>query len=188
MIRPESANDYDTIRTILVAAFADHPYSHQTEHLIVEALRAAGAMTVALVAEVDGRVVGHIAFSPVKIDGKDCAWYALGPIAVLPDLQRQGIGKRLAEEGLKAIRRLGARGCVLVGDPAYYERLGFRHDPALTMEGVPPQNLLRLPMAQPVPRGEVSHHSAFSVGESPDLKKKPFYFPQFAPTPRSTCV
>ncbi len=63
IIRPETANDYDAIRNLLIAAFADHPYSHQTEHLIVEALRADAAIVAPLVAEVDGQVVGHIAFS-----------------------------------------------------------------------------------------------------------------------------
>jgi putative acetyltransferase len=163
IIRRERANDYQSIRSILIAAFADHPYSRQTEHLIVEALRASDALTIALVAEVDGEVVGHIAFSPVKIGGEDCMWFALGPIAVWPDCQRQGIGKDLVHEGLEAIRGLGAQGCVLVGDPAYYERFGFRHDAALTMEGVPPQYLLCLPMVQQVPQGHVSHHPAFSV-------------------------
>lgn len=92
-------------------------------------------------------------------------WFALGPIAVLPDLQRQGIGRALVEEGLNAIGNVGAHGCVLVGDPAFYERFGFRHEPALTMEGVRPQYVLCLPMAQSIPQGEVSHHVAFSVGE-----------------------
>ena len=168
ILRPESANDYDSIRSILIAAFADHPYSHQTEHLIVDALRAADALTVALVAEVDGNVVGHIAFSPVKINGMDCMWFALGPVAVLPDFQRQGIGKGLIEEGLKAIRSLGAQGCVLVGDPAYYERFGFRHNPALVLEGIPPEcfkYFMCLPMIEQTPQGHVSHHSAFSVCE-----------------------
>jgi putative acetyltransferase len=163
-IRPESANDYDAIRAILIAAFANHPYSHQTEHLIVEALRADNAMTVALVAEIDGKVVGHIAFSPAKIGGKECNWFTLGPIAVLPDLQRQGIGTSLVNEGLRTIRGLGAEGCVLVGDPAYYKRFGFRSDPALTMEGIPAENLMCLPIVEPVPRGEVSHHPAFWTG------------------------
>jgi len=165
IIRPESANDYDSIRRILIAAFADHPFSRQTEHLIVEALRAGDALTVALVAEVDGKVVGHIAFSPVKIGGMDCMWFALGPLAVLPDFQRRGVGRGLIEEGLKAIRSLGAQGCVLVGDPAFYHRFDFRHNPALAMEGVLPQYLLCLPMAQQIPQGQVSHHSAFSVCE-----------------------
>ncbi len=165
IVRPESAKDYDAVRNVLLAAFADHPYSHQTEHLIVEELRAADAMTVGLVAELDGEVVGHIAFSPVTIGGKDCGWLGLGPIGVWPERQRQGIGKRMMEEGLSAIRALGARGCVLVGDPAYYERFGFRSNPALTMEGVPAENLMCLPMAEPMPEGEVVHHRAFHAGE-----------------------
>jgi putative acetyltransferase len=166
IIRPESSDDFPAIRRILVAAFANHPYSHQTEHLIVEALRASNAMTVGLVAEVDGNVVGQIAFSPVKINDADCSWFGLGPVAVLPSLQRQGIGKALVEEGLKTIRGLDAQGCVLVGDPAFYKRFGFRNDPALTMEGVPPQYLLRLPFVQQVPQGHVSHHPAFFVTEA----------------------
>jgi len=163
MILSQPPNYYDAIWKINIASFAAHPYSHQTEHLIVDALRNADALTVSLVAEVDGDVVGHIAFSPVQIGGKDCMWFALGPVAVLPSLQRQGIGQELVNEGLRILRGLGARGCVLVGDPAYYRRFGFRHDPGLLMEGVPPENLLCLPMVEPVPQGHVSHHSAFSV-------------------------
>jgi putative acetyltransferase len=161
LIRPETPDDYEAIRDILIAAFANHPYSQQTEHFIVEALRAADAMTVGLVAESDGKVVGHIAFSAAPINGWDCGWYILGPVAVWPEHQRQGIGSRLVEEGLEAIRQRGARGCVLVGDPAFYVRLGFRNLPGLTMEGVPPRNILCLPMAEPIPQGPVTHHPAF---------------------------
>jgi putative acetyltransferase len=165
IIRPETANDYAAIRNILIAAFANHPYSHQTEHLIVEALRAANALTVGLVAEVDGNVVGHIAFSPIKINGVDCMWFALGPIAVLEDFQRQGIAKGLIEEGLRVIRSLCAQGCVLVGDPAFYNRFGFHNNPALVMEGVPPENFMCLSMTEQIPHGHVMHHAAFSVCE-----------------------
>jgi len=163
IIRPETSNDYQAIREINIAAFAHHPYSHQTEHLIVEALRAAGALTVSLVAEVEGKVVGHIAFSPVTINGTHHHWYALGPLAVLPARQRQGIGIKLVNEGLKSIRALGAQGCVLVGDPAYYSRFGFSHNPALTLDDVPPDVFLCLPMTEPMPQGKVEHHAAFSV-------------------------
>ena len=108
IIRPETASDYDAIRNLLIAAFADHPYSHQTEHLIVEALRADAAIVAPLVAEVDGQVVGHVAFSLARIGGADCQWYTLGPVAVLPEFQRRGIGSGLVEAGLQAIRGLGA--------------------------------------------------------------------------------
>lgn len=99
-IRPETPQDRDAIEKVHLAAFANHPYSRQTEHLIVNALRAARALTVSFVAEVDGEVAGHIAFSPARIDGHDCGWYVLGPVGVLPERQRQGIGKALIREGL----------------------------------------------------------------------------------------
>ena len=165
IIRSETQDDHASIRDILIAAFANHPYSHQTEHLIVDGLRADDALTVSLVAEVDGNVVGHIAFSPVTIGGKDCGWLALGPVAVSPSHQRQGIGQALVNEGLNTIRNLGAQGCVLVGDPAFYRRFGFEHNRVLRMEGVPPEVLMCLPMGDQMPEGSVTHHPAFSVAE-----------------------
>ena len=78
--------------------------------------------------------------------------------------ERQGIGRGLIEEGLKALRAIGAKGCILVGDPAFYGRFGFRHNPALVHEGVPPENLMYLPMSEQIPRGQVSFHPAFFVG------------------------
>jgi putative acetyltransferase len=72
-------------------------------------------------------------------------------------------------EGLKRMRDLGARGCVLVGDPAYYCRFGFESMPELQMEGVPPEFVLSLPMDSEIPRGNVTHHPAFLV-EAPDVQ------------------
>ena len=163
IIRLEGPGDIRGIEHVHIAAFANHPYSKQTEHLIVNALRAGGALTVSLVAEMDGEVVGHVAFSPVQIDGHDCPWFILGPVGVLPERQRRGIGQALVREGLDAIRSLGAQGCVLVGDPAYYSRFGFANNPRLVLEGVPARYFLCLAMAEPVPRGAVSHHAAFTV-------------------------
>lgn len=162
-VRPETPADRDAIESILRAAFAGHPHSQQTEHLIVNELRRAGGLAISLVAETRGEVVGHIAFSTVAIGGRECGWYALGPLAVRPEHQRRGIGRALVEEGLRALRALGARGCLLVGEPAYYTRFGFAHAPALFMEGIPPQYVLCLPLEGPAPRGGVTHHPAFSV-------------------------
>lgn len=163
-IRTESPADFPTIRNILKAAFATEPHSRQTEHLIVEELRKAGAMTIGLVAEEDGVVVGHIAFSPAKIDGKDCGWFMLGPVAVEPSHQKRGIGGALIREGLRQLRALGAKGCALVGHPAYYGRFGFAHVVSLGMEGVPPEVFFALPMDGQVPRGVVTIHPAFFAG------------------------
>ncbi len=162
-IRPEASQDRGSIENVNVAAFAGRPYSRQTEHRIVNALRDDHALTVSLVAEVDGNVVGHIAFSPVKIDGRDCMWFLLGPVGVLPPFQRRGIGQALVRQGLKAIKSLGAEGCVLVGDPAYYSRLGFTQAKELVFEGAPPEYCMCLPISGPAPRGAVECHPAFSV-------------------------
>ncbi|WP_201026107.1 GNAT family N-acetyltransferase [Mastigocoleus testarum] len=95
VIRNESASDFEAISAVTKAAFENHPHSNNTEQFIVNALRSANALTVSLVAEVGGKVVGHIAFSPVNISDDSQNWYGLGPISVLPEFQKQGIGKSL---------------------------------------------------------------------------------------------
>lgn len=168
-IRPETPADIAAIRAINLAAFAEHPFSRQTEHSIVDGLRAARALSVSLVAEVasPGGVAGHIAFSPAPISGQDLGWYLLGPVAVLPALQRRGIGSALVRAGLVALQGLGAQGCVLVGDPAFYTRLGFRQATRLVYPGVPPEVVLSLCLSGPEPAGEVGHHPAFDVQPEP---------------------
>ncbi len=160
-IRRETESDITAINEITAAAFKDHPYSHQTEVFIISALRAANALTLSLVAEGEGRVVGHIAFSPVTISDGSEGWYGIGPLSVAPDFQRQGIGKALVIEGLATLKDAGANGCALVGDPEYYKRFGFRNLPGLTLEGVPPENFLALTFGKDSARGAVSFHEAF---------------------------
>jgi putative acetyltransferase len=163
VVRPETSRDFAAIREVNVEAFKDHPFSEQTEHLIVEALRAAGALEISLVAEVDGRVVGHVAFSRASVGDASSGWYLLGPIAVLPECQGQGVGRSLIEAGLDGLRARGALGCVLVGDPDFYRHFGFSHCPGITCHGVPDENVLCLPFASEAPSGEIVHHPAFSV-------------------------
>lgn len=164
IVRPETGDDIEAIRQVNAEAFRDHPYSRQTEHLIVDALRDAGALELSLVAEVDGEVCGHIALSRATIGATSRDWFILGPIAVLPEHQGEGIGRALVEAGLAAIRERGAAGCVLVGDPAFYNRFGFRHCPGVTCAGVPDENVLCLPLTSAeVPTGELAHHEAFNV-------------------------
>jgi putative acetyltransferase len=163
IIRRERAADIDAIFAVTEAAFKNHPISNHTEQYIVNALREAKALSLSLVAEVDGQVVGHIAFSPVTIsDGTD-NWYGIGPVSVLPEFQKKGCGKALINEGLARLKASGAQGCVLVGDPNYYKRFGFKNLPELTLAGVPPENFLGLPFGENIPHGTVIFHQAFSA-------------------------
>jgi putative acetyltransferase len=165
IIRNETESDFEAISELTGAAFDNHPYSRQTEQFIINALRIAGSLTISLVAELDGRVVGHVAFSPVSISDGTPDWYGLGPVSVLPEYQRQGIGKSLIREGLSLLKALGAKGCALVGDPNYYKALGFRNLPHLILEGVPQENFLALSFADSDAQGVVAFHRAFSATE-----------------------
>jgi putative acetyltransferase len=117
IVRKETESDIEAISQVTIAAFKTLPISNQTEQFIIKALRAAGALTLSLVVEIEGRVVGHVAFSPVIISDGTEGWYGLGPVSVLPEYQKQGIGKSLINEGLSLLKQMGGRGCVLVGDP-----------------------------------------------------------------------
>jgi putative acetyltransferase len=162
LIRPEKPTDVDAIEQVTIAAFDGKSYSDQTEYSIINRLRVAGAISISLVAEVDGNVVGHIAFSVVTINGEDKGWYGLGPISVLPELQKQGIGSKLIREGLSVIREKGAKGCVLEGDPRYYQRFGFKTYPGLVYEGsLAPEYFMAYPFYNEVPAGKVEYNKAF---------------------------
>ncbi len=161
IIRPETDGDRAVIRDVTAAAFAGHPHSDQSEPLIIDRLRVAGALTLSLVAAEGEQVVGHIAFSPVTITPRATGWYGLGPVSVRPDRQGQGIGSTLVREGLDKLREIGAAGCVLVGDPAFYEKFGFRNDPALVFPGCAPQYFMVLALSEARVSGTVTYHPAF---------------------------
>jgi putative acetyltransferase len=162
-IRSETGADIDAITTVTVAAFKTLEISNQTEQFIIQALRADKALTISLVAESNGRVVGHIAFSPVTISDGTQNWYGLGPVSVLPKYQRNGIGKALIQEGLFRLKNLNARGCCLVGHPDYYKRFGFRNMPGFVHEGVPPEVFLALSFDGYTPQGTVAFHEGFKA-------------------------
>ena len=164
-IRKETDADVRAITEVTEAAFQTMEISDHTEQFIVTALRKAGALTVSLVAELDGRVVGHIAFSPITMSDGTADWYGMGPVSVLPQVQRQGIGKALVPEGLARLKGLDARGCCLVGHPEYYRKFGFQNTPELGLEGVPPEVFFALSFEGHVPRGTVSFHDAFRATE-----------------------
>jgi putative acetyltransferase len=163
VIRCETDADVDAIRDVTVSAFKILDISSHTEQFIIAALRAARDLTVSLVAEVDVRVVGHIAFSPVTISDGTRNWYGLGPVSVLPEYQRQGIGKALIEEGLSRLKSLHAQGVCLVGHPDYYRKFGFKNVPGLVCEGVPQEVFFALSFDGHIPQGTVTFHEAFKA-------------------------
>jgi len=164
-LRKETAGDIESITEVTIEAFREHPVSNQTEHYIINSLRNAGALTISLVALIDECIVGHIAFSPVKISDGTEDWYGLGPVSVLPKYQKQGIGKALVIEGLTILQELGAKGCALVGFPEYYQRFGFKNYPELVFEGIPQEAFLLLPFDDNIPQGTIEFHEAFLATE-----------------------
>jgi len=163
VIRNETDDDARMITEVTVAAFRTLAVSSHREQFVIEALRAADALTVSLLAELNGQVAGHIAFSPVTISDGSTTWFGLGPISVFPELQRQGIGKALIREGLEKLQALGAKGCCLVGHPEYYRQFGFTNPQGLVIEGVPQEVFFALSFDGTVPQGSVSFHEAFKA-------------------------
>ena len=163
IIRNEIDADVDAITEVTVAAFKTLEISNHTEQFIIEALRADNALTVSLIAEVDGHVVGHVAFSPVTISDGTQNWYGLGPVSVLPRYQRKGIGKSLILEGISRLKGLNAKGCCLVGHPDYYRKLGFKNVSGLVHEGVPQEVFLAMSFDGHIPQGTVNFHNGFKA-------------------------
>jgi len=122
IVRPEGPGDVDAVHQLNLVAFGS-----EDEAALVDALRAHGRVTVALIAEHQNRTVGHILFSPMTFEPANNRVSAVGlaPMAVLPGLQRQGIGSLLVENGLEACRGLGHDCVFVLGHPEYYPRFGF---------------------------------------------------------------
>jgi len=163
VIRSETNDDIGAIAEVTIAAFETLEISNHTEQFIIEALRAARALTVSLVAEIHGRVIGHVAFSPVTISDGTRDWYGLGPVSVLPEHQRKGVGKALIREGLSRLKDLNAAGCCVVGHPDYYRKFGFENVPGLVHEGVPQEVFFALSFGGHTPQGTVTFHEAFKA-------------------------
>lgn len=164
IIRLENPADVAEIHAVTLEAFKGHPYSDGTEHLIVDRLRDAGALSLSLVAEVEGEVVGHIAFSPVELSNGSQQWFGLGPVSVLPSFQGQGIGGALIRKGLEMLKEKASAGCVVVGNPELYRKYGFQNDAGMTYADCAPQYFLAQPLSLSGASGMVTYHPAFYAG------------------------
>lgn len=165
IIRPEAPEDIPAIEAMTKSAFLAAPHTNHKEQLILAALRDAGALTVSLVAEMDGSIVGNVAVSPVSISDNASGWFGVGPVSVLPKLQGRGIGSELMREVLTRLSGQGASGCVVLGDPSYYRRFGFMNNARLVLPDVPSQYFMALSFGHPLPSGTVTYHQAFNIPE-----------------------
>lgn len=162
-IRTETPADIAAIDAVTIAAFLDAPHTSHTEQFIVKGLRGAGVLSISLVAELNNSIIGHVAVSPVSISDGASGWFGLGPISVTPEHQGRGVGSRLMQEALALLRKRNAAGCVLLGDPAYYGRFGFRSETNLVFPNVPQKYFQALLFGSSLPRGIVSYHEAFDT-------------------------
>ncbi len=164
-IRLERPSDIQSIHTVTAAAFLDAPHTDHTEQFIVKALRESGALTVSIIAEDSTKIVGHIALSPVTISDGTCDWYGLGPISVVPNQQGKGIGSKLMNAAITELKKISAKGCVLLGDPNYYARFGFEPIDGLILPDVPSEYFQALPLKNNHPIGTVTYHESFLAQE-----------------------
>lgn len=163
LIRSENPADHGAISQVIEQAFKNQQYSSHTEHFIVDALRRADALTLSLVAVLNQHIVGHIAISPVRISSGVQGWYGLGPVAVLPEWQLQGIGSALIQSALNQLKMIGAKGCVVLGDPNFYSEFGFKVVPELILANVPIEYFQALSFDGKFPQGIVTYHEAFNA-------------------------
>ncbi len=162
-IRKETSTDVAAIEAVTAAAFQNAAHTSHTEQFIVTALRNAGQLSVSLVADDHGAVIGHVAISPVTISDGTAGWLGLGPISVAPNYQGQGIGAQLMEQALAELRALGASGCVVLGEPDYYSRFGFKAEPSLVLPEVLPEYFQAILFSGSLPSGVVSYHESFAA-------------------------
>ena len=165
-IRDERPEDIQAIHDLTRRAFAPMAFASGDEQDLIDAVRDAGALSISLVAEIGSSIVGHVAFTQAKAADNTPGWFGLGPVAVEPELQRRGIGKQLINEGLRKLRKWNASGCIVLGDPNYYQRFGFLPFPALAPIGLPPEYFMMLPLTVLQPNAVVDFHPLFSEGEA----------------------
>ena len=164
-IRKFKNNDLEPVKSLLLKAFHNHPHGNPetgvVEHFIVEKLVQDNADICSMVACDNDEIIGFITYSQVKINESDLNWVGLGPVAVLPEYQKQGVGKTLIEETLNSVKDK-FNGCVVMGDPQYYMNFGFEVIEGLFFDGVPQEYFLSKVFKDNAPLGNVQYNKAFS--------------------------
>lgn len=130
VIRKEEGNDQNAIYSLVKRAFETAEHADGNEHDLVSALRTGAAYIpeLSLVAEIDGRLAGHIMFTKAEVGG--CAVLALAPLSVAPEYQRRGVGTALIQEGHRVARELGYGWSIVLGsEPIIQERATCRQIP-----------------------------------------------------------
>ena len=161
MVERPGPGDTPAITAVVTAAFR-----RTDEAVLVDRLRAAGRLTLELIARESDRLVGHVAFSAVGIGASpgDGRWWALAPLAVVPDRQRRGIGAALVRAGLDAAGRAGVTLVLVLGDPAHYGRFGFAPAARLGLRcpyPAPPDHFMAWHRGAPPPCGTVAYAPEF---------------------------
>jgi putative acetyltransferase len=160
----DHTQERSVVRSIYEAAFG-----RPDEADLVDSLRREGAVLLSLVAEVEQRIVGHMLFSRMSIETSKgpVSAAALAPVAVLPDLQRRGIGERLIRHGLNLLRERGEQIVIVLGHPDYYPRFGFSSEKARSLESpFPPEAFMAMELisgALEGIRGKVRYPAAFGL-------------------------
>jgi putative acetyltransferase len=161
LLRLEHADDHAAIYDVTKRAFTPMPFSDGDEQELIGRFRDAGVLALSLVAEMDGAVVGQITLTPAFAADGSPGWFALGPIAVAPEFQSKKIGSKLMKAAMAWLGEQDAAGCVLVGNPAYYNRFGFAQYPALAPESEPAEYYQILPLRVQEPSVVVGFHPLF---------------------------
>lgn len=167
-IRQENNNDHASVYSVVQKAFATAEHSDGNEQNLVTALRNGNSFIpeLSLVAELNGRIVGHIMFTKAEIGGQTIL--VLAPLSILPECQKQGIGTALIKEGHRIARELGYSYCSVLGSEAYYPRSGYIPAERLgieTPEGIPVENFMAIQLREEAPpiHGSIRYAQEFGL-------------------------
>lgn len=163
-IRDERAGDEAAIRQMVERAFTGHPYSDGDEAQVIDALRADGDLVLSLVAEDGNAIVGQVTYSRAILSNGEEGWMVVGPVAVEPARQGEGIGRALMEAGEARMQAMGAKGITVLGDPDLYARFGYRQHTAMTLEGELGEYLQVKSFGAPIPAATITYAPAFAPG------------------------